>query len=258
MQLEGKVAAVTGGSRSIGRALVEAFLKEGARVAFNGRDQAKGDRAIKELAVGDRAWFCQGDARESKDVKRLVDGTVARFGRIDIMVNNAGGITKPAVAAELDDDAWNNDIAWNLSSTFYGTKSALAYMVPQKSGRIINISSVEGKIPMPGMVGYVAAKHGVNGLTKAVAMEVGQLGITVNAICPGLVITDAVMESGPSTAAAMGMTLEEMTAAFLSKTMTGALNTFAEISAVAVLLATDLATGITGATFSVDSGMAPY
>jgi NAD(P)-dependent dehydrogenase (short-subunit alcohol dehydrogenase family) len=259
MKLQGKVAAVTGGSRGIGRAIVEAFLAEGAYVAFNGRDMGKGETALKELGALDRTLFTVGDARSSADVKALCDAAAARWGRLDIMVNNAGGITAPAPVAQLDDDAWANDLAWNLSSVFYGTKHAFAHMLAQGAGSVINISSVEGKTGVGGMAGYVAAKHGVHGLTKSAAAEVGRSGITVNAICPGLILTDAVMNGGPGTAAAMGLTFDEMVdQVFKSKTLTGQLNTAAQVAAVAVLLASEAGRGITGSFFNVDGGQAPY
>lgn len=258
--LEGRVAAVTGGSRGIGRGLVEAFLREGAFVAFNGRDEAKGNRAVEELGCPERVLFVRGDARSSEDVRRLVDEAAGRWGRLDIMVNNAGGITRPAPIAELDDDAWENDIRWNLSGVFYGTKWALQKMLPQRWGRIINISSVEGKQGAAGMAGYVAAKHGVNGLTKTTALEVGRFGITCNAICPGLIITDAVMQSGDATAKAMGLSgLDEMVEKiFKAKTATGEINTVEQVAAVALLLASEAGAGITGACISVDCGTAQY
>lgn len=259
MRLEGKVAAVTGGSRSIGRAIVEAFLREGAKVCLNGRSEEKGQRALKELDAGDRVAFVAGDVRNSADVKKLVSETVSKFGRLDIMVNNAGGITEPAPVAALSDEAWENDVQWNLNSVFYGTKFALEHMLPKKSGRIINISSVEGKMGVPGMAGYAAAKHGVNGLTKATAGEVGREGITVNAICPGLVLTDAVTEGGPATAEAMGISFDEMVEnVFKAKTMTGELTTVEQVAELAVLLASDVGAGFTGAQLSVDGGIAPY
>lgn len=259
MRLEGRVAAVTGGSRSIGRGIVEAFLREGARVCFNGRSEEKGAQALRELDAGDRVAFVAGDVRHSEDIQRLVETTVSRFGRLDIMVNNAGGITEPAPVAALSDDAWANDIQWNLTSVFYGTKYALRHMIPRKFGRIINLSSVEGKMGVPGMAGYAAAKHGVNGLTKAAAGEVGRDGITVNAICPGLILTDAVNEGGPHTARAMGMTFDEMVDnVFKAKTMTGELNTVEQVAELTVLLASDVGAGFTGAQISVDGGIAPY
>lgn len=263
MKLTDKVVVVTGGSRGIGRGLVEAFLAEGARVAFNGRDAAKGQRALAELCdtntAPDRLLFMAGDARSSADVKGLIDAAVARWGQIDVMINNAGGITDPAPVVTLTDEAWANDLQWNLSSVFYGTKHAFAHMLSRGAGAVINISSVEGKTGVAGMAGYVAAKHGIHGLTKASAAEVGRQGITVNAICPGLILTDAVIDGGPGTAAAMGMTYQEMIDnVFRAKTMTGELNTVAQVAAVAVLLASDMGRGITGAFFNVDGGQAPY
>ena len=259
MKLAGKVAAVTGGSRSIGRGIVEAFLAEGARVALNGRDPEKGQRALAELGAGERAIFVPGDVRSSADVKRLVDAAAQRFGRLDVMVNNAGGITAPAPVASLSDDAWANDLQWNLTSVFYGMKHAFAHMLPNKSGAVINVSSVEGKMGVPGMAGYAAAKHGIHGLTKSGAAEVGRLGITVNAICPGLILTDAVTMGGPTTAAAMGLSYEEMIEkVFKAKTLTGELNTVEQVAAVAVLLASDAGRGITGTFVNVDGGQAPY
>ena len=259
MRLEGKIAAVTGGSRGIGRGIVEAFLAEGARVAFSGRSAQKGARALAELDAAAHAIFVAGDVREPAAAARLVETATARFGRLDVMVNNAGGITAPAPVAELTDEAWENDLRWNLSSVFFGTRSALVPMLAQRSGAIINISSVEGKAGVAGMAGYVAAKHGIHGLTKSVAHEVGRAGVTVNAICPGLVLTDAVREGGPATAAAMGLTYEQLVDdVFRAKTATGELNTAEQVAAVAVLLAEDAGRGITGSAISVDGGQAQY
>jgi 3-hydroxybutyrate dehydrogenase len=259
MKLSGQVAAVTGGARGIGRAIVEAFLAEGALVAFNGRDAAKGAQALAEMGAPDRTLFVAGDARSSADVKRLVDAAAGRFGHLDVMVNNAGGITAPAPVAELDDDAWDNDLRWNLSSAFYGMKHAFAHMLPRRSGAVITISSVEGKTGVAGMAGYVAAKHGIHGLTKSAAAEVGRSGIRVNAICPGLILTDVVMATGPQTAAAMGLSFDEMIEqVFKAKTLTGELNTVEQVAAIAVLLASDAGRGITGSFFNVDGGQSPY
>lgn len=131
-------------------------------------------------------------------------------------------------------------------------------MIPQQSGRIINISSVEGKHGKPVLTAYVAAKHGINGLTKAVAKEVGTQGITVNSICPGLVITDIIKNNGPSTAEAMGMSFDDMVQLFASESAIKRPNTVEEVAAVALLLASDNAAGITGAIYSVDGGTAAY
>ena len=258
MKLAGKVAAVTGGSRGIGRGIVEAFLAEGASVVLNGRSAEKGERALAELNAGERAHFMAGDVTREETVKGLVDGAVERYGRIDVLVNNAGGSSGFAPVAQMENEAWDHTILWNLSATFWGIKHAFAHMIPQESGRIINISSLEGKHGKPGIAAYVAAKHAINGLTKSAAQEVGTTGITVNAICPGLIETDIVRESGAAAAASMGLTYEEMVQQFADESAIKRMNTTEEVGAVAVLLASDVGAGITGALWSVDGGTAAY
>jgi NAD(P)-dependent dehydrogenase (short-subunit alcohol dehydrogenase family) len=257
MQLDGKIAAITGGTAGIGRAIAEAFLAEGARVVVSGRNADRGKQVVSELGE-DRAIFHQGDATTKEGVEQTVEAAVEHFGRIDIMVNNAGGAKRLAPLVDLYDEDWDLVMKWNLYSTFWGTRAALRHMVPQKYGRIINISSVEGKHGKPVVTSYVAAKHAINGLTKAVAKEVGTQGVTVNAICPGLVITDIIKSNGPATAAAMGITFDEMVALYTEESAIKRPNTLDEVAAVAVLLASDVAAGITGAIYSVDGGTAAY
>ena len=257
MQLDGKIAAVTGGTAGIGRAIAEAFLAEGALVVVSGRNADRGKQVVSELGA-DRATFHQGDATTKEGVEQTVEAAVERFGRIDIMVNNAGGAERLAPLVDMYDEDWDLVMKWNLYSTFWGTRAALRHMLPQKSGRIINVSSVEGKHGKPVLTAYVAAKHGINGLTKAVAKEVGPQGVTVNAICPGLVITDIIARNGPATAQAMGITFDEMVALFAAESAIKRPNTVEEVAAVAVLLASDAAAGITGAIYSVDGGTAAY
>ena len=256
--LAGRVAAITGGSRGIGRGIAEAFLAAGATVVINGRDEAKGNATLEAFAAGDRATFVAGDAKIQADCERVVDTTVARFGRIDILVNNAGGAGGFAPVMEMTDEAWSEALDWNLNSTFWATRRALGHMVPAGFGRVINISSVEGKHGKAGLVQYVTAKHAVNGFTKGVAKEVGTLGVTVNAICPGLIMTDIIRDQGEAAAAAMGKTFDEMVAMFVAESATKALNTVEQVGAVAVLLASDAGAGITGALWSVDGGTAAY
>ena len=258
LSLNGKVAAITGGTRGIGRGIADAFLREGARVAMNGRSAEKGAQALAEMNRGTDAAFFQGDVLKQADVNSFIEQTVARFGRIDILVCNAGGAAGFAPVAEMTDESWQLAVDWNLNHTFWAMRKALQYMIPQKSGRIINISSVEGKHGKPGIAGYVATKHAINGLTKAAAKEVGTLGITVNAICPGLIITDIVRDSGAAAAASMGLTFDEMVAQFASESAIKRQNTVEEVAAMAVLLASDVAAGITGALLSVDGGTAAY
>jgi NAD(P)-dependent dehydrogenase (short-subunit alcohol dehydrogenase family) len=257
MQLDGKIAAITGGTAGIGRAIAEAFLAEGARVVVSGRNADRGKQVVSELGE-DHAIFHQGDATTKEGVEQTVEAAVEHFGHIDIMVNNAGGAKRLAPLVDLYDEDWDLVMKWNLYSTFWGTRAALRHMVPQKYGRIINISSVEGKHGKPVVTSYVAAKHAINGLTKAVAKEVGTQGVTVNAICPGLVITDIIKSNGPATAAAMGITFDEMVALYTEESAIKRPNTLDEVAAVAVLLASDVAAGITGAIYSVDGGTAAY
>lgn len=258
-ELKDQVAVVTGGSRGIGAGIVETFLAAGARVAFNGRSADKGRALVQALGAPDTLWYCQGSATEADDLDRLIDGAVERFGRLDVLVNNAGGSGALAPIAELSEAAWEGDLRLNLTSAFLATRAALRHMLPAGYGTIINISSVEGKVAAPSMGAYVASKHGLNGLTKAVAAEVGRSGITVNAICPGLILTDAVHDGGPGLAASLGMTFEEMVDnIFRSKTLTGELNTVEQVAQMALLLAGPAGRGITGALLSVDAGIAPY
>jgi 3-hydroxybutyrate dehydrogenase len=258
-QLNDKVAVVTGGTAGIGKGIAAAFVAEGASVVVNGRNPEAGEKTLAELDAGDRAAFIAGDVRRLEDVEAVIAGTVERYGRIDVLVNNAGGANGlgPAIW-ELPDEVWDDTITWNLSSTFWATRAALRHMVPQKSGRIINISSVEGKHGKAVLAPYVAAKHAINGFTKSVAREVGTMGITVNSICPGLVITDVIMRSGPQTAEGMGLTLEGLIDLFAAESAIKRPNTVEEVAAVATLLASDAAAGITGVTWSVDGGTAAY
>jgi 3-hydroxybutyrate dehydrogenase len=257
MLLQDKVAVITGGTAGLGRGIAEAYLAEGARVVLNGRSPERGDKVLAELGVGDRAVFRAGDVTKQEDVESLVDYAVEHFGRIDILVNNAGGAGDLQPCALLSDAEWDNTMRWNVYSTFWGTRRALQTMLPQKSGRIINMSSVEGKVGKPVLTAYVAAKHAINGFTKAVAKEVGTEGITVNALCPGLVITDIVKDNGPRTAAAMGITFDEMVSLFAEESATKRPTTVEEVAAVAVLLASDVGGGITGALMSIDGGPSP-
>ncbi len=257
MKLQGKVAAITGGTRGIGRGIAEAFLAEGARVVMNGRNPQKGARALQEINAGPAAHFIAGDVRVQSDVEAFVQGTIEHYGRIDILVNNAGGSSGFAPVAELSDEAWNEALNWMLNSTFWATRRALQDMVPRRWGRIINISSVEGKQANKTSVAhYITNKHAINGLTKAVAFENGPLGITCNAICPGGVETDLMIETGPAAAEALGLTYEEYVNEYAQDAAIKRLNTVEEVAAMAVLVASELGGGITGALLDVNGGTA--
>ncbi len=259
MLLEGKVAAITGGTAGIGMGIAEAFVGEGAHVVLMGRNAERGAEAVAKLGGGDHASFVAGDVKVQSDIEAFVAAAIARNGKLDIMVNNAGGADDLGSPVwELSDTVWNDTINWNLNSTFWGMRPAMKHMVANGYGRVINISSVEGKHGKAILTPYVTAKHAINGLTKSAAKEAGTTGVTVNAICPGLVITDIIKRNGPETAAGMGLTFEGMVELFAAESAIKRPNTVEEVAAVAVLLASDVAAGITGATYSVDGGTAAY
>jgi 3-hydroxybutyrate dehydrogenase/3-oxoacyl-[acyl-carrier protein] reductase len=256
--LAGSVALVTGGSRSIGRGVAEALLAEGANVVINGRDEQKGERALAEMRAGGRAHFIAGDVRQRTVCQALVDETVERYGAIDILVNNAGGGGSTAMVAEMSDDDWDASMDWNLNHPFWCTRAALRHMIPRRFGRIINMSSMYGKVPLAGFSHYVTTKHALNGFTKAVAQETGTLGITCNSICPGVVLTDVWAEQGPASAAAVGMDYDDFVDTLVSGSAIKRPNTVEEVAAMALLLCSEAGAGITGACLSVDGGAAPY
>ena len=257
-ELEGRVACVTGGTRGVGRAAAEAFLREGARVVVNGRDPAKGSRAVKEMGGGDNIHYVGGDMTQREDCDALIQATVDHFGRIDILHANAGGAVSPGPIAEMSDDAMADTMTWNFWHTFWTMRAALGHMIPQGSGRIIATSSVEGKRGTPGLGNYVAAKHAINGLVKSSAAEVGTLGITINAVCPGAMETDAMTNDAPAAAEAMGMTYEALKAMFSDASAIKRLTEVEDVAAVVVLLASDAGAGITGSLISIDGGTSPY
>ncbi len=263
-KLAGRVACITGGTRSIGRGMAEAFLANGAQVVVNGRDVSKGHRAISEMCESlgvteaDVAFFA-GDAARQETVEGLVDFTIERFGQLDICCLNSGGVKQTAPVFQMTDEEWSLEVDWNLNHVFWGMRRALQHMVPRQSGRVIVTSSVEGKLGKPGIPGYAATKHAVNGLVKAAAAEVGTLGITVNAILPGLIETDIVRDTGPASAQAMGLdSYEALLEAFAQESAIKRLNTVEEVAAVAVYLASDAARNMTGSMFPVDGGTLPY
>ncbi len=257
-ELTGRVAAITGGTRGIGRAIAEAFLAEGCKVVLNGTNAEKGAQAVAEIGRPDDVHFVQGDAKVREDCERVVDEAVEHFGRIDIMVNNAGGATNHAPVAQLTDEALDDALKWNLWSTFWCSRKAVNYMIPQGWGRIINISSVEGKCGKPGLSIYVIAKHAINGLTKSMAQEVGTMGITVNSLCPGVIETDIVREQGPQAAEAMGISYEQLIEYFVEESATKRVMAVDDVAAVAMLLASEAGAGITGSLISIDGGTSPY
>jgi NAD(P)-dependent dehydrogenase (short-subunit alcohol dehydrogenase family) len=255
-RLDGRVAAISASTRSIGFAVADAYLAEGARVVINGRSADKGEQALKELDAGDRVAFFEGSATDQAEVEGLVDFAIDHFGQLDIMVCNAGGTGKSARIIDMPDDEWQYELDLNLNHTFWATRRALRHMEPRGWGRVIVMSSIEGKHGKPNVAGYTATKHAVNGFVKAVAREVGRSGITVNSICPGLVLTDMVHEKAGK---ALGVAnLDALVDHYTAETALGRCITVEEIASFCVYLASDQGAGFSGANISLDGGTAYF
>lgn len=200
MSMEGKTALVTGGSRGIGRAVVLELARKGARVGFtylNGEKEAFELRDLVQSEGGEAVPF-RADVGAPDDVKKMFDSFLQRFARVDILVNNAGK-TRDKTLLVMSPDEWNDVINTNLNGMYYVTKNCIFYMLKQKSGRIVNLSSISGIEGLAGQANYSASKAGIIGFTRALAKEVAAYGVTVNAVAPGGVNT-AMIEAMPEKA----------------------------------------------------------
>jgi 3-oxoacyl-[acyl-carrier protein] reductase len=248
LSLEGKVAIVTGagrGGRGIGRGIALALAEAGADVVITARTNIADAEAVADAVreVGRKSLAIACDVAQTDSVERLFEQTLAELGKADILVNNAG-ITKDTLLLRMSDEAWDAVIEANLKGTFLCTRAAAKRMIKQKSGRIINITSVMGQVGNPGQANYSASKAGIIGFTRTVARELGSRGITVNAVAPGFIdtqMTDAIGES-----------LRE---GILGKIPLGRLGEPEDVGAVVAFLASDAASYITGQTITVDGGM---
>jgi len=255
--LKGKTALVTGSTSGIGLGIAEAFARAGCNVMLNGFGDAgaiEAERARLEKAHGVGVAYDGADMASGEAIEAMMKAAAARFGGVDILVNNAG-IQHVAPVDEFPVDKWHAIIAINLSSAFFTTRYALAHMKARGWGRIVNIASAHALVASPFKSAYVAAKHGIAGLTKTVALEVAEQGITVNAICPGYVLTPLVERQIPDTAKARGITEEQvrrdvLLAAQPTKKFVGV----EQVAALALYLASDEAASITGAILPIDGG----
>ncbi|HXG31194.1 MAG TPA: 3-hydroxybutyrate dehydrogenase [Thermodesulfobacteriota bacterium] len=255
MRLDGKIGIVTGAASGIGLAISEAFAKEGADVTIADLDEEGGKRAVERVKqLGRDAIFVKTNIANGEDCKRLIDETARRFGRIDILVNNAG-LQYVSPITDFPEDKWDLLIGVMLTGTFLCTKYALPYMIRQKSGRIINMSSIHGLIGAKFKSAYVSAKHGVIGLTKVTALEMLEHGITANAICPTFVRTPLVDKQIDAQAKAHGIPREEvLEKVILAEAPMKRMLEPEEVAELAVYLASDLARNITGAAIPIDEG----
>jgi 3-hydroxybutyrate dehydrogenase len=251
MILQGKVALVTGSTSGIGLAMAKALAAEGARLMINGfGDPGEIERECEEMgAIHDGADMSDASAIE-KMMKRCAD----ELGGPDILINNAG-IQHVSPVEDFPPEKWNAIIAINLSSAFHTTRFAVREMKEKGWGRIINTASAHSLVASPNKSAYVAAKHGIAGLTKTVALEVARSGITVNCISPGYVWTPLVENQIPDTMTARNMTREQvMNDVLLAAQPTKRFVTAEEVAALALYLCREEARSITGANLSIDGG----
>jgi 3-hydroxybutyrate dehydrogenase len=253
--LHGRVALVTGSTSGIGWGIAAALAEAGADVMLNGFwSDATGPLGVDELArrCGVRVAHSGADVSRGPEVARMVADTEARFGRLDVLVNNAG-IQHVAAVDELPDDRWDAILAINLSSNFHTIKAALPGMKARGWGRVVNIASAHGLVASPFKGAYVAAKHGVVGLTKAVALEVAETPITCNAICPGFVRTALVEAQIADLALAHGSSEDAVVRdVILASQPNRRFVTVEQIAALVLFLCSEEAVSITGAALPID------
>ncbi len=254
---EQKIAVVTGSTSGIGLGIAEALAADGMNIVMNGIEPASEVEELRAGLVdkyGVEVIYDPANLMDPDGARGLIDAAIEHFGRVDVLVNNAG-IQFVAPVDEFPDDRWQAIINLNLSASFYTIKQVLPGMRERGWGRIINISSAHGLIASPFKSAYVAAKHGLLGLTKTVALEVAVQGITVNAICPGYVWTPLVEKQIPETAKARGISEEEVKRDVMLKAQpTKRFAETSEIGALAVFLCSAGAISITGAALPVDGG----
>lgn len=257
MSLTGKTAVVTGSNSGIGLGIAEELAKLGCSVALNSFTDSPQDHELAERIAsetGSEVVYVQADMSKSEPCRALVEKTAEKFGKIDILVNNAG-IQHVAPVDEFPTEKWDAILAINLSSAFHTTAAALPLMRKQGWGRVVNIASAHGLTASPFKSAYVAAKHGVVGLSKTVALETAEDPITCNAICPGYVLTPLVEAQIPDTMKEYGMDRETVVKEVLLKRQPSKeFATVEQLGGTVAFLCSDAAAQITGTTLSVDGG----
>jgi 3-hydroxybutyrate dehydrogenase len=255
--LNGKTALVTGSTSGIGLGIAKALARQGANIVLNGFGDVDGPRA-EVLAAGQahavRVDYHGADMSRAADIEDMMKFSAAQFGRVDILVNNAG-IQHVASVQDFPAERWDAIIAINLTSAFHTTRLALPAMQAANWGRIINVASVHGLVASAQKSAYVAAKHGIVGLTKVTALENATTGVTCNAICPGWVLTPLVQKQVDAKAAAMGVSNEEAKRALLGeKEPSMQFTTPEELGELAVFFCSPAAGNVRGVAWNMDGG----
>ena len=253
--LTGKTALVTGSTSGIGLGIAKALAKQGATIVLNGFGDVEGPKA--EVAkLGVKVGYHGADMSKPAEIEDMMKSAAAQFGRVDILVNNAG-IQHVAKVEDFPVERWDAVIAINLSCAFHATRLALPAMKADNWGRIINVASVHGLVGSAEKSAYVAAKHGIVGLTKVVALETATTGVTCNAICPGWVLTPLVQKQVDAKAAANGWSNEQATRALLGeKEPSMQFTTPEELGELAVFFCSAAANNVRGAAWNMDGAWA--
>ena len=253
----GKTALVTGSTSGIGLGIARALAAQGANIVLNGfGDAAEINRLRTDLARehGVNVLYDGADMSRAEAIESMMSAAIGEFGAIDLLINNAG-IQHVAPVDEFPVDKWNAILAINLSAAFHTIRLALPAMKRRGFGRVVNVASAHALVASPFKSAYVAAKHGIAGLTKTVALEVAEAGITVNAVCPGYVLTPLVQKQIPDTAKARGISEEAVVRdVLLAAQPTKKFVTVEQVAALTRFLCSDDAASITGAVLPIEGG----
>ncbi len=255
-QLTGKSVVITGSTSGIGQGIAEAFAREGASVMLNGFGDKAGIEALRakiEKDGGARAIYDPADMAKPGEIEAMIQRAARELGGVDILINNAG-IQHVAPVDEFPPEKWDAVIAINLTSAFHATRHALPLMKKAGWGRIINMASAHGLVASPFKSAYVAAKHGLVGFTRTVALEIAETNIRCNSICPGFVLTPLVEKQIQDRARQNNVSRDEAMKDLLAPQPTKQFVKIEEVAALAVFLASPAAAQINGAQFSIDGG----
>ncbi|UJX46234.1 3-hydroxybutyrate dehydrogenase [Xanthobacter sp. YC-JY1] len=255
--MKGRNAIVTGSTSGIGLAIARALAGEGCNVMLNGLGDAGEIEAVRAdlaAAAGTNIAYNGADVSRPAEVRALVAAARAELGPVDILVNNAG-IQHVSALADFPDEQWDRLVAVNLSAAFHASKAVIASMTERRFGRIVNIASVLGLVGAPHKAAYVATKHGLVGLTKSIAIEVAETGVTCNAVCPGMVMTPIIEMQVADQAKVTGLSPEDVVKeVFLQNQPIRRPVTAEEIAGAVVFLCSPAGSGVTGTTLAVDGG----